>query len=397
VADVGSGLDGILGMNLFESAIKMLYDPYGGGGPLLSLLFPAIPTKGTILAANTANTLTQLGVPFANKYEDMSLPVFAVASGQISGQVFYDFNDNGSPDLGEAGVPGQTVYLDTNGNGALDRGEPTAVTDGGGNFSFTGLFPGTYRVRQVVPPGLVQMNPQADGFTVPVSAGANNGGWNFADATTVPNELTAYVTGLYGTLLDRPPDSYGLNSWITALEQGTPRTAVAQAIWESPEHRGQEVDRYYALYLHRVADPVGRAAFVNAFLSGASELDIQRAILESGEYQAAHPTDSAFLSGLYVDVLGRGADPGGLAAWQQVLNATHGNRDAVVRGFLTSDEAYAQALNFYYEDYLHRPFDAVGRQTWLSLLDSGQYTLESVGTGFLDSEEYKARQRLRIG
>jgi hypothetical protein len=394
VADCGSGLDGILGMNLFNTAIKLLYDPYGGS--TVSLLFPGAPTHGNYVPPATANQLSQLGVPFASKYTGTSLPAFSVASGQVSGQVFLDYNDDGYPSAAEPGVAGQTVYLDTNGNGVLDLGEPSAVTDEGGNYAFNGLLPGTYTLRQVVASGLVQMNPLGTGYDLTVSTGTNSGGWNFADATQVPNELTAYVTGLYGTLLDRPPDNFGLNLWTSALQQGLPRQAVAQAVWESPEHRGQEVDRYYALYLHRVADPGGRALFISAFQAGASELDVQQAILSSSEYQSAHVDNASFVNGLYVDVLGRTADAGGLAFWLQVL-ARKSSRDAVIRGFLTSDEAYVQVLNRYYQDYLHRPFDDVGQHAWLGLLDSGQYTLESVGTGFLTSEEYKALQRLRIG
>jgi hypothetical protein len=39
VLDVGFGIDGILGMNLFNMAADMLYDPYAAGGPSLQLTF----------------------------------------------------------------------------------------------------------------------------------------------------------------------------------------------------------------------------------------------------------------------------------------------------------------------------------------------------------------------
>jgi hypothetical protein len=395
VADVGNGLDGILGMNLFNTVKQMLYDP---SGPTLSLLFASLVVHGTAVTPDEASELSQLGVPFAGDFTSTSLPVFSVASGQISGQIFLDYNDDGSPDVGEPGMVGQTLYLDINGNGVLDRGEPTTVTDAAGNYVFSALFPGTYTVREAVPPGSVVLNPLSAGYTVTVTAGTNTGGWNFASATTVPDEPTAYVTGLYGTLLDRPPEAGGLKIWLNALQQGTPRTTVAQAIWDSPEHRGLEVDRYYALYLHRAPDPAGRATFINAFASGASELDVQQAILRSPEYQAAHPTDASFINGLYVDILGRTADAGGMAYWEQILQTKQtGGRNQVILGVLTSDEAYLQVLNYYYEDLLHRPMDNTGRHAWLSVLDSGQGTLESVGIGFLVSEEYQNRQRLHIG
>ena len=44
-------------------------------------------------------------------------------------------------DSGEPGLAGQTVFLDLNNNGILDSGEPTAITNASGAFSFTGLLP----------------------------------------------------------------------------------------------------------------------------------------------------------------------------------------------------------------------------------------------------------------
>ena len=59
---------------------------------------------------------------------------------------------------GEPGLAGVTVYLDYNGNGNLDVGEPSTVTrpddlstpdiDETGDFEFTGLFSGSYTVRE---------------------------------------------------------------------------------------------------------------------------------------------------------------------------------------------------------------------------------------------------------
>src|SRR5207237_7387536 len=65
----------------------------------------------------------------------------------IDGQGFADANGNGRPDAGEAGLGGQVVFLDANGNGALDAGETQTTTDAQGLFHFSGLGPGTYRVR----------------------------------------------------------------------------------------------------------------------------------------------------------------------------------------------------------------------------------------------------------
>src|SRR5262249_12138975 len=158
--------------------------------------------------------------------------------------------------------------------------------------------PGTYTVRPVVPPDLVPLTPGSAGYRVTVRVGTNTGGWDFGNVRHDTNEVSAYVSGLYGTLLDRPPDAPGLAAWVSIIQAGVPRDQVALAIWQSPEHRGLEVDRYYALYLHRAADPGGRSAWVSYFQSGASEIDVQQAFILSGEYQAAHVTDASFITAL---------------------------------------------------------------------------------------------------
>ena len=56
-------------------------------------------------------------------------------------------------------MPGVTVFLDMVPDGVLNAGEPSAVTDGSGHYSFGGLIAGTYLVRVAVatlPSGAVQ-------------------------------------------------------------------------------------------------------------------------------------------------------------------------------------------------------------------------------------------------
>src|ERR1700722_12046045 len=74
----------------------------------------------------------------------------------ISGSKFNDLNDDGIREAGEPGLPGITIFLDTNNNGILDAGEQSTVTDVNGNYSFTDLGPGTSIVREVAPAGTTQ-------------------------------------------------------------------------------------------------------------------------------------------------------------------------------------------------------------------------------------------------
>ncbi len=103
-------------------------------------------------------------------------------TGGIDGQVFDDSNGNGTIDPGENGLAGETVYLDIGGAGHFVQGDPTATTDGNGNYAFNNLAPGTYTVAEVVPAGFSQTAPPTPGTaTVTVTAGQTTTGPSFGD------------------------------------------------------------------------------------------------------------------------------------------------------------------------------------------------------------------------
>ena len=83
--------------------------------------------------------------------------------GSISGQKFNDLDGSGTKDVGESGLSGWTINLDTDVNGSVDA---TATTDANGNYSFPDLEPGTYRVREVDQGGWVQRTPNPTDITI---------------------------------------------------------------------------------------------------------------------------------------------------------------------------------------------------------------------------------------
>jgi hypothetical protein len=171
---------------------------------------------------------------------------------------------------------------------------------------------------------------------------------------------------------------------------GVSRQTLAGAIWESPEHRAVEVNHFYLTLLQRPADAPGLAAFVNAMLRGATEVDVMRALITSPEFTASHPSDQTFVATLYTQILGRAPDAAGLAGWVQAL-ANGTSRATVAQAFLTSAEAERRLVDEYYQMFLNRPADAAGEQAWLNLLVTGRATNESVAVAILASEEYFAR------
>ena len=85
---------------------------------------------------------------------------------RVSGFVYDDANENGTRDSGEGVLAGVTVYLDKNGDGKLDDGEPSTTTNSFGYFVIGDLPAGPYTVRvqpQGTYAGYVQTQPAGNG------------------------------------------------------------------------------------------------------------------------------------------------------------------------------------------------------------------------------------------
>jgi hypothetical protein len=98
-------------------------------------------------------------------------PGTTLTEGSIRGRVRNDLNGNGRSDPGEPGLAGQQVYLDANANGVADAGEPTATSDEAGFYEITGLRPGVYAAKVVVPAEWRASIPEAGQRDVNVRAG----------------------------------------------------------------------------------------------------------------------------------------------------------------------------------------------------------------------------------
>lgn len=201
---------------------------------------------------------------------------------------------------------------------------------------------------------------------------------------------TAYVRALYKDLLDRTDetsDAEGVAYWANQLP-GRSRADVARAIqYGSSEYFGVLVDIAYASYLDRVADPAGRAYYVDGWRSRRLTYEgLLAALLGSNEYYGLHgATNASFVDAVYFDVLGREADPGGRAHYQGVAS-TQG-RGAVAVLLATSHEARVAQVSFQYLTFLGRPADPGGLAYWVDQLSNG-LRREDFDVALLSSSEY---------
>jgi hypothetical protein len=386
IMNLPDGLDGVIGMNLLEKADAMLYDPTG---PKVSFTFPS--SSETTMPINGGNpamipVLQQHGVPFAQAVHGSNLPALQVTTGEIRGRVFLDYNGDGIDEASEPGLADQVVYLDLNHDGQLDSNDITTRADANGNYQFTNLIPGDYAVRLLTPASYVPISPNGGSSQVSVQSAVISDGVNLGAMPTEADANSAFIANLYGSILDRGVDATGLNYWLWQLANGTTREQAASQVWQSAEHRAVQIAGYYQRYLNRGPDAAAMNYWLGVFQSGATEVGVQSTFIASGEFQAAHPNQTTFLTAVYTDVLGRAAGAGDLSYWQQQMNQgmTAGQ---VAAQILTSNERYQNALDQFYQAFLHRTPGAGESSYWLGLLDGGQ-TVDAVASAILASGEY---------
>jgi len=135
---------------------------FTGLGPGLHRVRQVTPAGRVQTTTNPADFFTSSG----GNVSGVDFGSFAQAT--ISGQAFDDVDGDGVQDAGEPGLGAVTINLDIGADGSVDA---TVPTDAGGNYSFTGLGPGAYRVRQVTPAGRVQTTANPADFTA--ASGSN--------------------------------------------------------------------------------------------------------------------------------------------------------------------------------------------------------------------------------
>jgi hypothetical protein len=254
---------------------------------------------------------------------------------------------------------------------------------GGSDHSYA--KPGTYTVTVTVSHKLGYTTTAVATGTAHVTSPLKLGG---PPVPPVPPEQ-AFVQELYRQLLGREAEPQGLKDWTAILQAGGTRLRVVQGVWTSAEHRGRQVDQFYAAYLHRKADPAGRAFWVNALQGGRSETDVADAFLTSDEYLRAHPDLTAYLTGLYADVLGRSPSAAELASWQRTAQGGM-SRATMADAFLESREENQELVDRYYADDLGRLEDPTGAAAWVEALATHRLTPALVDEMFLASDEFFA-------
>jgi hypothetical protein len=419
-----------------------------GSGNTATLTLPAPAAAGS-LGANKNIVIDTVG------------PSLGLATGVISGVVFADDNDNGVQNSSEAGIAGATVYLDINNNGRLDPGDVTTTTAADGTFTLSNLDPGTYSLRENAP--LTVATTPASGTVIITLVGGDQRQVNFGliatsaglpvpapvaifdppTSKTDPNAAAVvYIRGQYHSILNRDAEPAGLAFWVNVFTElqtdpqargappGTDSYAViAQAIWNSQEHRWREVESYYHNFLARdldlgnPRDVADRQYWTNQFLiKGATEADVVLGFLTSPEYLYDHRFDASLATALNAGLLAGTATATDLQTWTAKLAALDARRSdlqnqvfdtpeaykaalaanlgalfdfnqgaGVLSEMLGSDEYGTRTVSSFYSAFLHRPGSSAEWEWWLGLRDAAGMPLDlgTIAHSILASAEYR--------
>jgi len=171
-----------------------------------------------------------------------------------------------------------------------------AIIGGGqlGSITYPGFYE-QYLLRAPDPAGLAYWVGvwQHDGGPDNVIAGMIGSPEFFTSAGLQHPSLSAnaaWVTSLYERLLSREPDSTGLQHWTSNLDNGTmTRQQVVLGFVRSPENFQQLTTAFFQEYLLRLPTVDEVNQYVAQFEAGATQSDIQIAIINLPEYANTPP------------------------------------------------------------------------------------------------------------
>jgi hypothetical protein len=197
---------------------------------------------------------------------------------------------------------------------------------------------------------------------------------------------------------------------ITATDHATPSITgsyvavpvplleqVAGALTHSTEYYHGLITRYYERYLGRGPDQTGLAYWTNALQSGLTDENLEAGFFWSKEYIDSHggigtalPTVAArtsWLTGLYVDLIGRQPDAAGLQYWLDQL-AMGVTPESAADQFAGSAEREGQRVALDYSRFLARTPAQSEVNYWVNQFLNFHIRNEDVVAGFLASNEY---------
>lgn len=149
-------------------------------------------------------------------------------------------------------------------------------------------------------------------------------------------QLFTWFTGV-------PPTPAQQSSWLAQLDGGTALPGDLVAALRTGDDAIRNVDpvvRLYSAYLTRIPDAGGLNFWLGRRRSGWTLARISSSFAGSSEFQRRYGslTNRQFVEQIYLNVLGRAGDPGGISFWTGQLDRGVRSRGQVMLNFSESNE-----------------------------------------------------------
>jgi hypothetical protein len=192
---------------------------------------------------------------------------------------------------------------------------------------------------------------------------------------------TRWISQVYVDVLGRLPDAAGISALNALLGGGATRATAALTVLTSNEYRTNLLGSFFALYLHRAPSAADVTFFLPMFTAGFTDEQVAAQIVGSPEYfTIAGSTNAAWLSQVYLDILGRAPSPSESSFYLALLGSS--SRTNVALSILNSTEARTRLVQGYYSQLLRRSGASAEVASLLALTD------EQAIAAILGSDEY---------
>lgn len=171
-----------------------------------------------------------------------------------------------------------------------------------------------------------EVTPEGSGTCTLTATQAGDDNWEAATPVErtfrVLSHDEVFVRRAYGVVLDRDADDAGVAHWLSRMEAGASRAAMADALARSGEGRARVVDLAYAAVLDRRPDAAGRAYWADRLAGGLPPEDVVARLVASPEATShSGGTIEGLVELLYQVHLDRPGDEAGIAYWAGRLGA----------------------------------------------------------------------------
>ncbi len=196
----------------------------------------------------------------------------------------------------------------------------------------------------------------------------------------------SYIGTVYADVLHRTALPQEVASWAQQIQGGKPVTELAKGLIHSTENRTNEVAQDYQKFLHRGATAPEISHYLGAFAGGQTSAVVRQSFLNSPEYKALHPGNTAFVDAIFRDDLGRNPDPQSETAYANLLSQGASTAN-VVASLDYSAERQGNLVAVDYGTVLGRPVTAQESVARVTRMNAGQDTDETLLAGVLTSPE----------